>query len=665
MPKKPAKSTPAKGQQPEPAQLKAIERRLSAGDFTGASERARALVQRFHDHGTANRMLVESLYQYGDKAAAALAAYQWAQCRPNSTAAQEALLQFALEANFALLAYRAGQRLAALGAIPEPKSLLTDAALLGEILQQPDGSQAPLEETEQFELGKLYAEAKDFAGAVRALEGVALTPARNNRALALFYLGRSEEALTGALAAWQQDTDNLFALGLAVQMRLYRGDETGARGLAVPLAQAVARRLEDAQAQLAALLLIGENQAAWDAFERSNQAPWIGEATGALEGLRLLFGGAAASRLGRGDQARALWKQALARYPGLALARENLTDLDRDGQPPAYPMLFDLGQVVPLGALNALRQGGAAGLDDRLNRMHLSNAYLEAIYLSGDASVRGFAAHLLRWRLGHPDPTEADPDARRAATILLDLARLPIGTTEERLGFLAALRDHNQLGSAETIQFWGKEGLQEVCTFSTEITREPEPSDLPADLQARLEASVLHVRTGRLEAAEAELEAVLARIPDHQAALGNLAVLRARQDRDQECRELLRRTIAAHPDYLFARVNLASFLIEDGELDEAKVLLDGLAQRPRLHIQEAFALYGVLAMLSRARGDEEDATGLIASLERMVENENDERMLKVAKARVEKAAALRQGQLQASMKRLLKGPLGLGRSKRR
>ena len=665
MPKKPTKTTPAKGRQPDPAQLKAIERRLSAGDFTGASERARALVERFPDHGTANRLLVDSLYQSGNQAAAALAAHQWTQHRPNSTAALESFLQIAFEAKFYLLAYLAGQRLIALGATVESNSPLNDPRVLDEILHAPDGSRVTLDMMERFDIGRLHLQAQDFAGAVRVLEGVEFTPARNNRAVALFHLGRSEEALTDALAAWQQDPGNLFALGLAVQLRLYRGDETGARGLAVPLAQPMARRLEDAQAQLAALLLIGEDQAAWDAFERSNQAPWVDEATGTLEGLRLLCGGCAASRLGRGNQARTLWKQALTQHPGLAPARENLASLTPDGKPPAYPMVFDLSQVVPMGVLNAIRQGGATGMDERLKRLHISAAYLEAIYLSGEASVRSFATQLLKWRLGHPDPTAADPDTRQAADVLLHLARLPIGTYDERLGFIGALRDHERLGPTETVQLWGKDGLQKVRTFSTEITREPTPSTLPPDLRDRLEASILHLHAGRLAEAEADLQAILARRPDHQTAMGNLASLRAMQGRDQECRELLRRTIAAHPDYVFARVNLACFLIEDGALDEAQALLDGLVERPQLHIQEAFAVYGVLAMLQRARGDEEAAANLIASLERMVEDEDDERMLKAAKARVQMAADLREGRLKARLKRLLTGPRGLRRPQRR
>ena len=197
--------------------------------------------------------------------------------------------------------------------------------------------------------------------------------------------------------------------------------------------------------------------------------------------------------------------------------------------------------------------------------------------------------------------------------------------------------------------------------FSTEITRKPMPSDLPKDLMTLHGEAVLHLRAGRLEAAETAINAILARAPDQQTVLGNLAALRARQGRVDECRELLRRVVAVHPDYLFARCNLAGQLIQEGELDEAKALLEGLAERPRMHIQEAFALYGAMAMLSRAQGDEQAAAGLIASLERLVEDEDDEQLLAMAKARV--ARATKGGRLKAALGSLIRGAVGARRPK--
>ena len=245
-----------------------------------------------------------------------------------------------------------------------------------------------------------------------------------------------------------------------------------------------------------------------------------------------------------------MWRQTLERAPHHAAAEENLAILERDGVPPAHPALLNWPHVVPIDWVNRLRAADPASVDTCFDELSATDTYLEAIYLAGDALVRFFATQLLKHRLtreSQAEPLAEGRPERRAATILRDLARLPVGTEQERLGMLRALRE-------------------------------------------------------------------------------------------AECRDQLRRTITAHPDYLFARVNLAGLLIEDGDLEEAKTLLSGLGSRPRLHIQEAFALYGVLAMLNRATGEDASADALIATLERMVRTDEDRRLLATAKARVARAS---------------------------
>ena len=354
MSKKPPKAKAAKGSQPEPAQLKAIERLIQDRDYARAIARARALVRRFPDHGGGWRLLVDALAHGQGNAAAGLAAYQWAERRPNSLPAQEALLALAADCRHLLLADQAAARVRELGGethgFPLPEHLMEG------FLEAPDGSRTTHEELIRFDIGKLHLDAQDFAGAVRMLETIDTTPARNNRAIALFHLGRIQDALCGFLDAWQQDPDNLFGLGWAIRMRLYLGDETGARGLTVPLAQGAARRGEDAYGQISALLLLQENQAAWDAFERSSQTEWASMETGPMGAERLNLGGCAASRLGHGDQAEALWKRSLQLNPKLAHAERNLDALERNGAPPAYPELLDHTHVLPLAWVNALRE---------------------------------------------------------------------------------------------------------------------------------------------------------------------------------------------------------------------------------------------------------------------------------------------------------------------
>ncbi len=344
--------------------------------------------------------------------------------------------------------------------------------LLADLLAMPDGTAATVEQIERFDIGKLYLDAQDFAGAIERLDGLEILSARNNRAMALFHLGRIDEALAGFMAAWEADTDNLFALGWAVRLRLYRGDEVGAQGLTIPLAGATARRLDDALLQLDALLLLRQDAVARDAFTRYTQCDWFEIGEGYSRALLHHFAACAASRLGSVSDALGLWREALALTPDFKLALHNSAGFERDHQTFAYPSVFDLARALPL---------------------------------------------------------------------------------------------------------------------------------------------------------------TLARVPDHAVAKGNLVAIRSAQGRHQEAEQLLREVVADHPDYLCARCNLANLVILDGKLDQADELLKGLAARQRIHIHDLFILYGSMALLNRARGEREVADSLIASLERMVQNEDDARQLKFAK----------------------------------
>ena len=295
----------------------------------------------------------------------------------------------------------------------------------------------------QFDIGKVHMEGHDFAGAARLLEGVAVTPARNNRALAQFHLGNITEALRDFMDAWQAEPDNLFALGWALQLRLYQGDESGAKGLAVPMAQAQARRVEDAHAQVVSLLMVREDRAAWEAWERSSRTAWAADPAGprTMRARWLHLGACAACRFGQGDRARALWRQALDLEPGLTAAQVNLDTLARQGKPLAYPELFDQGQVLPIVWLTALATGGAEG-------WRVQARCTERLRCLSGGPLCG------RRRAPAPDGHPvADPASgrigsrksreghRRAAAILRGLAGLPLGTSKDRRGMLHSLRE--------------------------------------------------------------------------------------------------------------------------------------------------------------------------------------------------------------------------------
>ncbi|RKT46321.1 tetratricopeptide repeat protein [Thiocapsa rosea] len=602
------------------SQLKAIERLMERRDDATAARRLRALIEAHPDQSGPRRLLVEALEGSQGSGAAAIAAFDWAERRPKSLPAQEMLFRYALQFGHVMLADRTAERLRALGV--ETPGFPVAAAIREDLLRQPDGSSATAEQMLLFDIGKLHLDGHDFAGVVRWLDGVDLTPAKNNRAMSLFHLDRIEDALAAFLALWKEDPDNLFALGWAARLRLYQGDETGARGLTTPLAAATARRLEDAVPQLDALLLLGEDAAALDAFARVERCDWFGIGEPQQQAMLSHLAACAASRLGEAKRARALCKASLERVPNFKPALESRTVIDAAGDALAYPPVFGLGQALPLTWLNRMRDAGNDAFS-HLGKVTASNDFLDALYVGGDDGLRGLVAFILQYRAERGDPN--------AVERLKRFACLPIGTRETRFGLLRPLHDKGLLPYGEPLELWDGERVTQVKLVSTEIRREPEPSNLPKDLEMLLQRSIDRFNERDYEGAEILLTRILEYAPGHRVALGNLAAIHSAQGRPLEAIELLRDVIARFPDYVFPRCNLAVMLIEAGEIDEAARLLDGLYERPSLHVQDIFVLYGALAMLSRARGNQPAADALIASLEPLVEDEDDARRLALAK----------------------------------
>jgi len=192
----------------------------------------------------------------------------------------------------------------------------------------------------------------------------------------------------------------------------------------------------------------------------------------------------------------------------------------------------------------------------------------------------------------------------------------------ERFGYLKFLREQNLMAPEEPMEIWGDDGLTEVKLLSTIVDREPASSGLPKDLDALLSQSIELMQGGSIDEAEPLLKRLLERVPGHPIATSNLAALRQMQGRHKEVRPLLRQVAVEHPDYLYGRCNLARLLILEGE---------------RMHVSDMFTLYGTLAMLHMAKGNDTAAQRFLASLEPLVESEDDERRFTQAKELVNRA----------------------------
>ena len=581
-------------------------------------------MKRFPNYGGLRRSLVEALRAAEGPSAAGLAAFDWAERRRNSLPAQETLLYYAAELYLPALVGRVARRVRELGGdvpgtVPGPMDLQ-------ELSHDTLGPGSSVEDLERFDIAQLHLTGKDLHGALRWLDGMVQSPARNNRGVALFQLQRIEEALGVLMAAWQEHPENILALSWAVQLRLYRGDETGALDLCMPLAEGVPISLDHALSQLQVLLLMKQNVPALEAFRTALDSGWEGPAT-RRAGARLRhYGACAACRLGQRSEARRLWREALALDSDLYLAQTNLSELERAAEPPQFPQALELHALFPVQVISIMRE---LKKDAELAAVQASNAYLEAAYSSGNEVGRTAASLPLKFRAEHGD---ADAVARLKA-----FARLPIGSKFERFGYLKFLREQDLMAPEEPMEIWGDDGLTEVKLLSTVVDREPASSGLPKDLDALLSQSIELMQGESIDEAEPLLKRLLERVPGHPIATSNLAALRQMQGRHKEVWPLLRQVAVEHPDYLYGRCNLARLLILKGELEEAESLLHGLTERERMHVSDMFTLYGTLAMLQMAKGDDAAAQRFLASLEPLVESEDDERRFTQARELVNRA----------------------------
>ncbi len=327
-------------------------------------------------------------------------------------------------------------------------------------------------------------------------------------------------------------------------------------------------------------------------------------------------------RLGDGARAEALWNDA-ARLDGRStLVRANLEIIATAGKPPRYPSVHSDQEAFPSSWMQSLRNSAT---DDQtaFRDLDASNAYLDAIYRCGTHTQRMLVLTALEERIEAGDA--------EAAETLEGFACLDIGGPDERFDMLYLLQELGHIAPDELVRVWDGQQMRDVKLVGTRILRKPRPHDLPKDLSARLDTALQQHGKGELSGARTTLEEILERVPDHPVVLGQLANVMAAEGQIDMARAAWQRILDQHPDDLPTRCSLAVERILEGDLERADDLIEGLAQRAELYIQDAFTLFGTIAMLHRAQGENDAAEQMLSHLEGLVESNDDTRLLQEAK----------------------------------
>jgi tetratricopeptide (TPR) repeat protein len=145
---------------------------------------------------------------------------------------------------------------------------------------------------------------------------------------------------------------------------------------------------------------------------------------------------------------------------------------------------------------------------------------------------------------------------------------------------------------------------RELLLMGFELSSEPlESNPHSAQVTVWLQEATRALRTGNFKKGEALLRQALAEEPDAPDLLNNLAAAYSMQEREQDSEALIRDIHERHPDYFFGRTNLARILIQHGEYERARQLLDPLLQLKRMHLTEFDNLCAAEISLLLAEGN--------------------------------------------------------------
>lgn len=505
--------------------------------------------------------------------------------------------------NYAGLAYEAGKAL--VEQHPEYEDIEEIRALLSatrqflgeqvpEILVDPEGTAE--ERAEVFvrhDRVRFYLESGQLEEAIRVGEQLMkqapqLLAVHNNVSMAHFNRGNTERAVEVAEGVLEAAPDNFNALANLVRYKFLTGMFEEAEAYAERLMQ-VEDDNPDLEAKRAeALAYLGDDEGVRNAYRRAKRRG------GTISALFLHLAAAAHYRLGNEKKAWKLWEEAVEKYPSMEMAQNALADRYGVVEEREVPWYWPIPYWIPAilnNELEPLLGPRAKRINDRRFQQKLKQIRDKYPYLvklmphileRGDQGAREVMFLLAQ--------TWESPDV---AEVLFEFARGRYGSDLFRLEIMTYLSKHypELMPPDGMVKIWTRGEQHEVRLMNYEIYSEPEvPEDRSQDLIEKDVKAMDFLMEGRAEEAEALLKEMIEADPDFPSAYNQLVVAYDMQGRREDVRRLGKEILQRFPDYFFGRANMARLLASEGDIDEAKALLDPLVDRKRLHVTEFQAL---------------------------------------------------------------------------
>jgi len=413
-------------------------------------------------------------------------------------------------------------------------------------------------------------------------------PPHNNLSLALFFNGQPDDAIAETRQVIASDPGNIQALSNGVRFLAWIGREDEARELWARLNKVPPQDASDRLKVAEAAACLEEDEAVYRLLEP------LGKPGAEVQGLSpslavraQFFRAVAEANTGRAGARRSLMELA-AHDPR---AKMFLTAFQEGKRGPGWAErfpYFQLDELVPSEEVEAL---------------------LDLMQRGEGMKPRHFRRQVERWAARFPQLVRVaeqliwEEQQSESGIVLLETLGTPAayqalrrfglsqaGTDEERMHALSVLVRAGQISEDDTLRIWIDGQWRETQIRGYEIS--DEETAYTQEVADLLNAGLVALQEDDEEQAEEMFRRVLALNPRAKEAYNNLGALYARRQEHDQAREMFRQAVEIDPFYAMPRCNLATYLLDEGNIAGAQAMLEPLTEASHFHPQEmAFYSY--------------------------------------------------------------------------
>ena len=458
-----------------------------------------------------------------------------------------------------------------------------------------------------YEQGRRALESDDLVACIRAnrcaIQSLGpYVPAYNNLAVALFFNGEPEEAITTSRQVLSRDRRNVHALSNLVRFLAWSGRPAEARVSWEQLRQITPRNPDERLKMAEAASMLDEDEQVYQLLIPLDKAEGLQETLIPEWQVELMLAVAELNTGQRGAETRLRELRDVFEWIDDWLAALH------DGQPgPGYAQRFPYYHSSAIAPQNSLEE--LMRLAERRERMTPEELDRQRQHIAAHFPQLTLIAEKLIWEEGQPEGGIEILDLLGTPAAYAALRRFGLsqaGPDDLRLNALLHLQAAGQFPPDEPVQVWSRGEWRQVRLQSYLISDRPE---LPYSPQVNelLEQAETAYQEGDLTQAEDLFQRARELEPRAKEACNNLGTLYANQGRHAEARALFQAALEIDPDYVFPRGNLAIYRLQEGDPQGALDLMRPLADRSHFSPREAAFYYHSVARIQLEMGEPEVA----------------------------------------------------------